>query len=154
MADNEDSGLYLDRLVEGDKPSLAHFDVVSKLVREFSAAAILVKSGFDLGAPNAKNPLEIIEEQARKCGDIIMGRSPDYVAQEWNREARLGNVIKVLLPDECRHYQDPGMALFMWLANQTLNAVRAQNEGVSEEVAQKRLAAICDDVTARILGVK
>lgn len=154
MAENQDGGLYLDRLIEGDKPSLAHFDVVAKLVREFSAAVILVKSGFDLGAPSAAAPLDVIEEQASKCGDVIMGRSPDYVAQEWNREARLGSVIKVLLPDECRHYQDPGKALFMWLANQTLAAVRAQNEGVSEEVAQQRLAAICDDVTARILGIK
>lgn len=154
MAEIEDGGLYLDRLIEGDRPSLAHYEVVWKLVREFSAAVLLVRTGFDLGSPAAKEPLAVIEEQARKCGDAIMGRSADFVAQEWNNEARLGAVIKVLLPNECRHYGDPGAALFMWLANQTLTAARAQNEGTPESEVQKRLAAICDDVTARILGIK
>lgn len=153
---NESPGgsISLGDLVSTGKPSLAHLSVVDKLVRDFSASVLLVKSGFQRGLSEAKNPLVVIEAQAREAGDIIMGRNPDYDAQPWNNPARLGNVIRVLLPNEVKHYGDPGAALFMWLANQTLKAGAALDEGGSDEDAQARLGVVVEDVVARILGVR
>jgi len=118
---NESPGgdISLVDLVSTGKPSLAHLHVVDKLVRDFTASVLLVKSGFQQGKAEAKDPLAVIEAQAREAGDIIMGRNPAYDAQQWNSPARLGNTLRVLLPNEVKHYGDPGAALFMWLANQT-----------------------------------
>jgi hypothetical protein len=152
--DTPGGDLSLGDLHAGDAPSLARTDVVDKLVRDFVASVLLVKTGFQRGHESARNPLKVIEEQAQQLGDIVLGRNPQYVAQPWNHESRLGATLKVLLPSETKHYGDPGCALFMWLANQALKASAALDEGTTEEAVQKNLAAVVEDVVARVMGVR
>lgn len=145
-------GLYLDQLVSTGKPSLAHLTVVDGLVRDFVAGVLALKSGFVAGHPDAKYPLLEIEKRARHLGDAFLGRDPAYDAQPYNNISRLGAQLRYLFPKETAHYEDAGAALFMWLANQTLNAAKAQNEGTPEPEVQKRLGAVVDDVISRLLG--
>jgi hypothetical protein len=154
--ETESSGgdLSLGDLRNTGKPSLARLDVVDKLVRDFVASVLLVKSGFQQGDESAREPLKVIEEQARQMGDIIMGRNPHYDAQPWQSNSRLGNTIRVLIPNHAKKYGDPGCALFMWLANQALKASATLDEGTTEEAVRAKLAEVVEDVVARIMGVR
>ncbi len=144
----------LSQVVSTGKPSLADMSVVDKLVRDFAASVVMAKTGFQRGLEGARNPLAIIEERARDAGAVIMGRDDRFDAQPWNADNRLGNTIRVLLPNEVKHYGDTGTALFMWLANQVLKASASLDDGMDEAAVKGRLAPVLDDVVARILGVR
>jgi hypothetical protein len=125
-----------------------------KLVRDYVAFVLRVKNDFDAGVDGARDPLTSIEAEARRMGNIVLGRHPSYGRQPWQNASKLGAQMKVLLPNETIHYGDPGCALFMWLANQALNATAALNEGSAEESVRARLDAVIDDVVARIVGAR
>lgn len=147
--------IYLDGLVAGDRPSLARFTDVSALVRQFAAGVFAVRVGFDAGHADAKEPLALIEKEARRCGAIILGEDTAvFDPQAWNTPRRLGVTLRALLPDESRHYGDSGTALFMWLANQLLHVSKAHTDGrLTERAAKQEIEALCNDVTGRILGL-
>ncbi len=149
-----DGGLYLDDLVATGKPSLGQLAVVSRLVREFVQRVLETRAAWHKGEPGAKDPIAVYTEDARRMGDIFLGRDEQYDAQPWNTRRRLGNVLAVLLPQETEHYGDPGTALFMWLAAQAATAAAAIEQGQSEDVFRRKLDAVVDDVTQRLLGLK
>lgn len=152
------TGLYLDQLVSTGKPSLARLDIVDRCVRHFVGEVLELHSGFlqSSGSPaDSARALAGLEGIARQLGDVFLGRDARFDAQPFNTPARLGSVLKVLVPEETVHYGDPGAALFMWLANQTLLAARLQGTGkLSEAQARERLDGVVRDVVARLLGVK
>ncbi|NYT60623.1 hypothetical protein H0A65_17035 [Alcaligenaceae bacterium] len=92
MSDNYNKSkggdISLDDLVSTGKPPLAHLGVVDKLVRDFAAKVLLVKTGFHQGLPSAKNPVDQLETLAKEMGDIILGRNPDYDAQPCHARLR------------------------------------------------------------------
>lgn len=147
------TGLYLDDLVSTGKPSLGVLLVVSHLVREFVKYVLDTRAAWHRGENDARDPLGRIEAEARLLGDIFLGRDDRFDAQPWNTPNRLGNVLKVMLPEETKHYGDPGAALFMWLALQALSAAEFIEQGGSEHQARQRLDPIVDDVTQRLLGM-
>jgi len=51
-----------------------------------------------------RDSLAMIEAEARLLGDIFLGRDARFDAQLWNTDKRLGMVLKVLLPEETKHY--------------------------------------------------
>ncbi|NPT60338.1 hypothetical protein [Paraburkholderia elongata] len=149
-----DGGLYLDDLVSTGKPSLGDLAVVSRLVRGFVKYVLDTRAAWHAGEAGVRYPLAIIEVEARQLGDIFLGRDARFDAQPWNTDRRLGMVLTVLLPDETKHYGDPGAALFMWLAAQTADAAEDIEQGGDEVDARGRLDRIVTDVTERLLGTK
>jgi hypothetical protein len=79
-----------------------------QLVREFVAFVLRVKNDFDAGLEGAGDPLSSMEAEARRLGDIVLGRNPSYGRQPWQNASRLSAQLKVLLPSETVHYGDPG----------------------------------------------
>jgi len=147
-------GLSLDDLVSTGKPSLGDLAVVSRLVREFVKYVLDTRAAWHAGEPGARDPLAMIAAEGRLLGDIILGRDVRFDAQPWNTPRRLGMVLTVLLPEETKHYGDPGAALFMWLAAQAAEAAAFIEQGGDEVEARERLDRIVTDVTERLLGIK
>jgi len=141
-------------LDDSEKPSLGSLPVVSRLVRDFVKRALDTRAAWHRGEPGATDPVSVLLEEARKMGNVFMGRDAAYDAQPWNSPRRLGYVIDALLPEETKHYGDPGAAMFMWLATQAIAAGAAIEQGQSETAARQRLNAIVHDVTQRLLGAK
>lgn len=132
-------------------PSLAHIDVVDKVVRDFVFAVLQFKTGFQQGLEQAKEPLVVIEDLARKAGDIIMGRDPAYESSPWNSSYRLGSIFRVLIPNHIKHYGDPGTGAFMWLANQAMQASSALDAGQAETEVQEKLGEVIEDFVSRLM---
>lgn len=147
-----DGGPYLADLVATGKPSLGQLDVVSRLVRDFVQRVLDIRAAWHAGDERARDPIALYTEDARRMGDVFMGRDGRFDAQPWNSIRRLGITLRVLLPDETEHYGDPGTALFMWLAAQAASAGAAIESGQSEEEWRAKLDAVADDVTQRLLG--
>ena len=148
------TGLYLDDLVSTGKPSLGDLHTVSWIVRHFAKFVFDRRAAFLAGEPGAEDPLPAIEAEARLLGDIILGRDDRFDAQPWNTPNRLGNVLKVLLPEEDEHYGDPGAALFMWVAYQLSEMSHVIEQGGSESETRTAIDDMLNDVTARLLGIK
>ncbi|EUC21476.1 hypothetical protein [Paraburkholderia hospita] len=149
-----DGGLNRDDLVSTGKPSLGDLAVVSRLVREFVKFVLDTRAAWHAGEKGARDPLAMIEAEARQLGDIFLGRDVRFDAQPWNTDNRLGMVMRVLLPDETKHYGDPGAAPFMWLAAQAAEAAAFIEQGSDEVEARERLDRIVTDVTERLLGTR
>ncbi len=59
------------------------------------------------------------------------------------------------LPEETKHYGDPGSALFMWLAWQLMEAAATlERDPAAEDRVKRRLDRIVVDVVARLLREK
>lgn len=150
-----EDGLYLDGLKSvPDRPSLARFGDVAKLVSDFVSGVFMLRAAWHGGQTDAMNPMAKIEAQATKAGNIVLGRDEGWDAQPWNKETRLGNQLRVLLPDETAHYGDPGKALFMWVAAATLGVAQEVEAGkMTEEGAKAAMSKTIRDVASRILGI-
>lgn len=147
-----DGGLDLGDLAAAGKPSLGQLDVVSRLVRDFIQRVLDIRAAWHAGDERARDPVALYTEDARRMGDVFMGRDARFDAQPWNSMRRLGITLRVLLPDETEHYGDPGTALFMWLATQAASAAAEIESGKSEQELRAKLAAVVDDVAQRLLG--
>jgi hypothetical protein len=139
---------------ERSSSALPGLHSAEKLVRDYVAFVLRVKNDFGAGLEAARDPLTSIEAEARRMGDVILGRDPSYGPQPWQNVSKLGAQLKVLLPKETKHYGDPGFALFMWLANQALKASTALDQGAAEESVRARLGSVVDDVVGRIVGAR
>lgn len=149
-----DGGLYLDDLVATGKPSLGQLAVVSGMVRAFIQRVLDIRAAWHAGDERARDPIALYTEDARRMGDVFMGRDARFDAQPWNSMRRLGITLRVLLPDEAEHYGDPGTGLFMWLATQASAAAAEIEGGQPEQELRAKLDAVADDVTQRLLGIK
>lgn len=135
-------------------PSLANVSVLDKVVRNFVFEVFQVKIGFQQGLSEAKQPLAVIEELARKAGDIIMGRDPAYESSPWNASYRLGSIFRVLIPNHVKRYGDPGTGAFMWLANEVMQASAALDAGQAETQVQEKLGEVIQDFVSRLMPPK
>lgn len=149
-----DSGLYLDDLVATGKPSLGDAQVVSWLVRHFAKGVLDTRAGFMTGKADMKEPLAVIEREAREMAAIFQGHDERFDAQPWNTPARIGNLCRVLCPEETKQYGDPVAGLFMWIAGQTLALMMEIEETGDEASVKPRIDATLEDIIARLLGVK
>ncbi|MFM0663341.1 hypothetical protein [Paraburkholderia sediminicola] len=137
------------------KPSLGDPAVVDALVRQFARRVFDTRAAFHKGEPGAREPLVIIEEDARSMGAIFLGHDPAYDATPWNSDNRLGMYFKVLLPEEDEHYGGPGVAVFMWLAHQLAQGAKVlEDDPGTEAEVQRRLNHVIEDVVARLLHTK
>lgn len=149
-----DAGLYLDDLVATGKPSLGDLHTVSWLVRNFAKFVLEKRADFHAGKAGAENPLPAIEQEAALMASIFQGYDRRFDAQPWNTPARVGNLCRVLKPEETKQYGDPVKGFFMWLAAQAIAAAQAIEGGEPEADVKPRIDALMDDVTERLLGIK
>jgi len=149
-----DAGLYLDDLIATGKPSLGDLHVVSWLVRHFAQAVLIKRAAFHAGEDGAHDPLPAIETEARQMAVAFQGHDDRFDAQPWNTPARIGNLFRVLCPDETRQYGDPVQGFFMWIAGQLLAMTMAIESGEPEADIKPKIDAMLDDATQRLLGVK
>jgi len=145
----------LEEQISIGKPSLSDPAIVDALVRHFAKRVFETRAAWQLGRPGAREPLVLIEEDARRLGAIVLGHDSAYDATTWNSENRLGMYFRVLLPEETKHYGDPGSALFMWLAWQLMEgAATLERDPAAEDRVKRRLDRIVVDVVARLLREK
>jgi len=137
------------------KPSLGDPAAVDALVRQFAKRVFDTRAAFHMGEPGAREPLVIIEADARRMGKIFLGRDLAYDATPWNTDNRLGMYFRVLFPEETKHYGGPGVALFMWLAAQLAEgAAMLERDASTEPTVKRRIDRIIEDVVARLLHTK
>ena len=151
MRSNSSNGNLAEHEDFAGKPSLANVAVLDKVVRNFVFDVFQVKIGFQQGLAEAKQPLVVIEDLARKAGDIIMGRDPAYESSPCNSSYRLGSIFRVLIPNHIKHYGDPGTGAFMWLANQAMQASSALDAGQAETEVQEKLGEVIEDFVSRLM---
>lgn len=149
-----DAGLYLDDLVATGKPSLGDLHVVSWLVRNFAKYVLERRAAFHRGDAGAENPIPAIEAEAGILSAVFQGKDERFDSQPWNTPARVGNLCRVLCPEETKQYGDPVTGLFMWVAGQTIAIMTAIEGGADEAVMKPRFDQLYDDITDRLLGVK
>ncbi|MFM0165735.1 hypothetical protein PQR39_35565 [Paraburkholderia sediminicola] len=149
-----ESGIYLDDRVVTGKPSLGDAHTVSWLVRHFAKTVLDTRAGFMVGNEAMKDPLTAIEREAREMASIFQGHDERFDAQPWNVPARIGNLCRVLCPEETKQYGDPVAGLFMWVAGQVLGLMMEIEDGGDEAEIKPRIDAMLEDITARLLGVK
>lgn len=137
------------------KPSLGDPAVVDALVRQFAKRVFDTRAAFHMGKPGAREPLVVIEEDARVVGEIFIGHNAAHDATPWNADSRLSMYLQVLFPEETLAYGGPRVALFMWLAHQLAQGAKALEDG-SDSAAdvQRRLHLFIEDVVARLLHRK
>lgn len=149
-----DAGLYPNDLVATGKPSLGDLHVVSWLVRHFAKTVLERRADFHAGIPGAENPLVPIEAEARSMAAVLQGHDERFDAQPWNTPARVGNLCRVLCPEETKQYGDPVVGFFMWIAGQTVQMMTDIEGGADEAEVKPQIDAMLDDATERLLGVK
>jgi hypothetical protein len=137
------------------KPALGDPAIVDGLVRRFAKRVFDTRAAFHMGEPGAREPLVVIEEDARVFGEIFLGHNAAYDATPWNADDRLGMYLRVLFPEETLAYGGPGVVLFMWLAQQLAQGAKAlEDDPDSEAHVQRRLNHVIEDVVARLLHTK
>ncbi|MFL5900974.1 MAG: hypothetical protein ACJ75S_07220 [Solirubrobacterales bacterium] len=155
FVDQPGGALYLDHLNVGRRSghSLALLSDVSRMVNEFAGGVFLTRAKWHAGDAIAKDPLSLMRLDAKRCGDIILGRDPTWAPQPWNDERRLGVTLRLLLPAETAEYGDSGTALFMWLAAQLVAvSEEVETDRLTEDAAKPHIARLCVDVAGRIMG--
>jgi hypothetical protein len=76
--------------VSTGKPSLSDPAIVDALVRHFAKRVFDTQAAWQLGQPGARDPLMLIEQDARQMGAIMLGHDSAYDATPWNSDNRLG----------------------------------------------------------------
>jgi hypothetical protein len=124
------------------RPSLVADAEIDRLVRKFASRVLFLRAAFHAGEPGADRPLETIEHEARAASAAIAltlhGRSYWMVA----------------LPEETKQFGDPGAGLFMWVASQIVQMMKAIEDGEPEAKIKPKMEAMLADMVARLTGAK
>jgi hypothetical protein len=138
-----------------NRPSLLDRETVEAIVRSFGKFVFDTRAAWHLGEPGAENPIASIEQRARHLGDVFTGRSPEFAPDAWHTPAKIGNYMRVLLPQDTKDFGDPVTGFFMWFASQLLLAAQDFENGTAhEEEVHRHLEPIIEDVIARLLHTK
>lgn len=141
------------RFTPEDIPSLADPSVVSKLIRDFTSGVMDEYMAFQHSRQTRDQSLASIYDLARECGDIIMGRNPDYDTAEWQNPMRLGAQIRAQEVFSFKSASDPGEVFFRWLATQVIHACKELDDGTAREAVGQKLAATLKSAKNFILGI-
>jgi len=123
------------------RPSLVADAQIDRLVRRFAARVLFIRSDFHAGI-GPRDPLPLIEAEARTFS-AALALTPHGRAY-W----------MVLLPEETKLTGDPGAALGLWIAGQTVQMAEAIEGGEPEPPIKRRTDAMLADVVARLTGEK
>ena len=115
---------------------------VERLIRQFAARVLFLRAAWHRGDDGAQNPLQAIEREARAASATI-ALTPHGRA-----------LFMYLLPDEVKAFGDPGAAMFMWIASQTVQMMQAIEDGEPEDAIKPKIDAMLTDIVARLTGQK
>ena len=128
-------------IVAKRRRSLVADTEIERLVRQFAARVLFIRSDFHAGI-GPRDPLPRIEAEARTFS----------VALALTAHGRA--YWMVLLPEETKHTRDPGAALGLWIASQTIGLMQEIEDGEPEDAIKPKIEAMLTDVTARLTGAK
>ncbi|WP_168794440.1 hypothetical protein [Paraburkholderia aromaticivorans] len=124
------------------RPSLVADAEIDRVVRQFASRTLFIRAAWHRGDDGAQNPLQTIERNARAASATV-ALTPHGRA-----------MFAYLLPDETKAFSDPGTALFMWVASQTLQMTQSIEEGEPEDAIKPKIEAMLTDIVARLTGEK
>lgn len=124
------------------RPSLVPDAEIERLVRQFAARVLFLRAAWHRGDDGAQNPLQGIEREARAASAVV-ALTPHGRA-----------LFMYLLPDEVKAFGDPGAAMFMWIASQTVQMMQAIEDGEPEDAIKPKIDAMLTDIVARLTGAK
>jgi len=124
------------------RPSTADPDVIESIVRQFASRVLFLRAAWHRGEDGAQNPLQAIEREARAASATI-ALTPHGRA-----------LFMYLLPDEVKAFGDPGTAMFMWIASQSVQMMQAIEDGEPEDAIKSKIDAMLTDIVARLTGQK
>jgi hypothetical protein len=124
-----------------------------RVVRQYVKFLFDLTAAFQRGEAHAREPLPIIEAEARRLGAMFVALPGEPA---YDRRRRAGALCRYYFPDEMRHLgaRDPIAAGFFWLAGQTAEASRSLDEGAEEPEVLHRMEAIIAEFTAIVRGTK
>lgn len=122
--------------------------VVNALVREFVAGVLNLRARWN---ETGEDPTAQIEAEARRCGDIVLGRDPSFTKQPYNARHRLGVVIGQAI--DVKAGDDPGYALFEFLAREALGCSISMESGEDPEKVGQALDKLIGRAINLVLGV-
>jgi hypothetical protein len=123
------------------RPSLVADAEIERIVRRFAALVLLIRADFHTGI-GPRDTLPLIEAEARtfSAGLGLTAHGRAY----W----------MVLLPEETKHTGDPGTALGLWIAAQTVALMQEIEDGEPDHAIKPKIAAVLTDIVARLTGAK
>lgn len=136
--------------VDPNKLYLGDASIVHRFVGQFAHDAMTTYQRFLSGTSPKEEVLPEMEDLARKYGDALMGRDPNYAIAPWQGQ-RLAGKFLAALPN-MKGDDEPGEALFKHLALQCIKASLALKDGKPDDQVGRQLAEILDDARERILG--
>jgi hypothetical protein len=124
------------------RPSTADPESIEALVRQFASRVLFLRAAWHRGDDGAQNSLQAIEREARAASAAI-ALTPHGRA-----------LCMYLLPDETKAFGEPGTAMFMWIASQTVQMMQAIEDGEPEDAIKPKIDAMLTDIVARLTGQK
>ena len=136
--------------VDPNKRYLGDASVVHDFVGGFARDAMASYGQFLAGKAKADEVQPELEQLARKYGDALMGRDPNYEIAPWQGKRLTGKFLAAI--PSMKGDDEPGEALFRHLAVQCVKASLALRDGKSDKQVGEQLKGILDDARGRILG--
>lgn len=137
--------------VSADKLYLGNASVVHKFVGDFADDVLRAYGGFLAGSADPAASQQQIGALVKEYGDAFMGRDPRFEIAPWQGQRMAGKLLAAL--PKMKGDDDPGAALFEFLALQCVKASMSLAGGRPKEEVGAHLKEILDDVRGRILGV-
>jgi len=137
--------------VDPNRQYLGDATVVHAFVGKFASDVIRAYDGFLSGRLGSVESQHQINDLVREHGEAFMGNDPRYEIAPWQGKRMKGKLLAAL-PD-MKGDDDPGEALFKFLALQCVKAAMSLADGHGDKEVGAHLREILDDVRGRILGV-
>ena len=136
---------------DSNRQYLGSATVVHAFVGKFASDVMRAYDGFLAGRVSADESQRQINELVREHGEAFMGNDPRYEIAPWQGKRMAGKLLAAL--PAMKGDDDPGEALFKFLALQCVKASMSLVDGHSDVKVGAHLKEILDDVRGRILGV-
>lgn len=137
--------------VEAVRLYLGDATVVHAFVGNFANEVLRAYGSFLAGQTDAVVSKSQVDALVHEYGEAFMGKDPRYRIAPWQGSRMRGKLLAAL--PGMKGDDDPGAALFGFLALQCVKAALSLNEGEDEAMVGAMLKEILDDVRGRILGV-
>jgi hypothetical protein len=124
---------------------------VDHTVRQYVKFIFDLTAAFQRGEAQAREPLPMIEAEARRVGALFAALPGDPA---YRQRVRAGALCRYHFPEELRHVGagEPFAAGFFWLAGQCAEASRSMSEGMDEREALRRMEAVLADFIPTVAG--
>lgn len=137
--------------IDSNRQYLGNASVVHSFVGKFANDVMRAYDGYLSGRTPADHVQSQIDELIREHGGAFMGNDSRYEIAPWQGNRMKGKLLAAL--PAMKGDDDPGDALFRFLALQCVKASMSLADGHSDTEVGAHLKDILDDVRGRILGL-